>query len=105
MAAGLLPQCRIHIALAEGLASDQRLIGTHARGGIDVVALGFADQWIKDRARVILLTRQLFEPVDQGIFVGSVERVARLEGDHALPTLLTEQGARFTRRQDVLTVL
>ena len=48
--------------------------------------------------------RQPFEAGHQGVFVGAVQRIARLEGDDALPALLAEQRPRLARRQDELAV-
>ena len=88
VAADLLPQLLVLVALAQRLVVDQGLVGAHARGGVDVVALGLADERIEHGAGEVALARQPFQAGDQGVLVGAVQRVARLEGDDALPALL-----------------
>ena len=45
-----------------------------------------------------------FHAGDQGVFMGAVQGVARLESDDALPALFDEEGARLARRQDKLAI-
>jgi hypothetical protein len=54
---------------------------------------------------VVALAEQRLEAVHQGVLVGAVQRVAGLEGDHALPALLSEQLAHLAGREDVLAEL
>ena len=42
---------------------------------------------------------------DQRVLVGAVQRVARLEGERALPLAVADQRARLARREHVLAVL
>ena len=81
---------------------DQRLVGVHAHVGVDVVALGFADQRVQAGPGVVAGPQQRLQTVDQGVFVGAVQRVAGLEGDDALPALLGQQLADLARREHVL---
>ena len=80
---------------------DQRLVGVHAHVGVDVVALGLADQRIQARPGVVAGPQQRLQAVDQGVFVGAVQRVAGLEGDDPLPALLGQQLADLARREHV----
>ena len=106
VAADLLPQLLVDVALAERLVVDQRPVGPHARDGVDVVALGLADQRVEHGAGEVALARQPFQADDQGVLVGPVQRVAGLEGDDALPALARANSvARLARRQDELAVL
>src|SRR6185437_6529892 len=100
----LLPQRLVLVALTERLALDECPIGTHARHGIDIVALGFADQRIEYRAGEMALTHQALQAGNQRIFVSAVQGVARLESDDAFPALFGEQRSRLARRQDELAV-
>ncbi len=50
------------------------------------------------------LAHQSFQAGDQGVLVGAVQRIARLEGDDTLPALVAEQCPRLARRQDELPV-
>ena len=59
----------------------------HANVGIDVIALGLADQRIERRPGVVPGPEQRLQPIDQGILVGAVQRIAGLEGDDAVPAL------------------
>ena len=78
------PQLLVHVALAERLVVDQRPVGAHPRGGVHVVALGLADERVEHRPGEVALARQPFQAGDQGVLVGAVQRVARLERDDAL---------------------
>ena len=49
--------------------------------------------------------RQLLHAGDQGVFVGPVQRIARLESDDSFPAALVEQGPRLARRQHELAIL
>ena len=66
---------------------DQRFIREHAHVGRDVVPLGLADQRVEASAGVVAVSQQHLEPIDKSVFVGTVQRVARLKGDDAVPTL------------------
>ena len=90
---------------AQRLVVDQGAVGAHARGGVHVVALGLADQRVEHGAGEVPFAGQPFQADDQGVLVGPVQRVARLEGDDALPALLGEQRPRLARRQDEVAVL
>ncbi len=80
---------------------DERFVGFHADFGFDVVALGFADERIEDSAGVVALPQECFQTVDQGILVSTVQRVAGLEGDDAIPTFAGEELADFAGSQNV----
>jgi ribosomal protein L11 methyltransferase len=90
------------VAFAEGLVINERLVGAHARGGVDVVALGLADERVQDGAGVQPLTDERLQAIDQRVLVRAVERVAGLEGDDALPALLAEERPHLARRQHEL---
>ena len=105
VAADLLPQLLVLVALAERLVVDQGPVGPHARGGVHVVALGLADERVEHGPGEVAVARQPFQADDQGVLVGAVQRVARLEGDDALAALLAEQRPRLARRQDEVAVL
>jgi RNA polymerase sigma factor for flagellar operon FliA len=44
-------ELRVAVALAQGAGVDQRLVGVHPHGGVDVVPLGLADQRVQARRR------------------------------------------------------
>src|SRR5439155_52527 len=96
------PERGVAVALAESARRDERLVGPHAHVGVHVVALGLADEGVETRAGVVPGAEQRLEPVDERVLVRAMERVARLEGDHALPALGGEQPAHLARRQHVL---
>src|SRR5260370_14228663 len=104
-AADFLPQLLIQITVAEGFVVDKGLVGAHARFGIDIVALDFADERIEDGAGEMPFAREPFHAGDQGIFMGAVQGVARLKSDDSLPATLLEERPRFARRQHVLAIL
>ena len=81
---------------------DQGLVGVHADVGVDVVALGLADQRVQAGAGVMARPQQRLQAVDQGVFVGAVQRVAGLKGHDALPALFGQQLADLARREHVL---
>ena len=94
VAADLLPQLLVAVALAERLVVDQRPVGLHAGGGVDVVALGLADERVEHGPGEVALAGQPFQADDQGVFVGTVQGVAGLERDDALEAL-RRTAARF----------
>ena len=51
---------------------------------------------------VVAGPQQRLQAVDQGVFVGAVQRVAGLEGHDPLPALLGQQLADLARREHVL---
>ena len=53
-------------------------------------------------AGVVPGPQQRFQAVDQGVFVGPVQRVAGLKGHDAVPALLGQQLADLARREHVL---
>src|SRR5579875_3243120 len=79
-------------ALARIVVFQQHLVAAHAYSGGDVVALRVTDQRVKVEA-IDRLQRALLD-----VFVGTVNRVARLEGDNTLPATLGEQPARLCGR-------
>ena len=105
---GLLPrspQRRVAIPFAQPALVDQGFVGVHPDVGLHVVALGLADERIQSRAGVVPLAEQRFQPVDEGVLVGTVQRVARLKRDDPVPALGREELADFARREDVLAEL
>ena len=99
------PELGIAVAFAQRAVVDQRLVGVHADVGVDVVALGLADQRVQAGPGVVPCAQQRLQAVDQGVLVGPVQRVAGLEGDHALPALVGQQLADLARREHVLAEL
>ena len=102
--ANLFPERLVLITLPQDLVVDERAIRPHARGGVHIVPLGFADQRIEHGTRKMLFPRQPLDAGDQGIFMRPVQRVAGLEGDHALPAALAEKGTRLARRQHEIAI-
>ena len=96
------PQGRIAVAVAQRAVLDQGLVGVHADVGVDVVALGLADQRVQAGPGVVAGPQQRLQAVDQGVFVGAVQRVAGLKGHDPLPALLGQQLADLARREHVL---
>jgi hypothetical protein len=72
----------------EGPVLDEGLVGVHAHVGVDVVALGLADQRVQAGPGIVAGPQQRLQTVDQGVFVGAVQRVSGLEGHDPLPALL-----------------
>src|SRR5688500_7217882 len=99
------PQSLVFIAFAERPSFNERAIGAHSRGGIDIVALRLADKGIEHRAREVSLPREVFQANDERIFVSPMKRVAGLKGDGALPAFLCDKLADFARRQHELPVV
>src|SRR5579875_3195158 len=79
-------------ALARIVVFQQHLVAAHAYSGGDVVALRVTDQRVQVEA-IDRLQRAFLD-----VFMGAVNRIARLEGDNTLPTTLGEQPTRLRGR-------
>ena len=77
-----LPQIDALVALADVTLVDEGLVGLHACVGRHVVALELPDERVQDHAGLLAgLAQDDLGAVDQCVLVGTVQRVARLEGD------------------------
>ena len=95
------PERRIAVAVAERAGLEQRLVGAHAHLGPDVVFLGLADERHERRPGVVAGAEERLEGIDQRVLVRAVERVARLEGDGAIPALGAQQRPHLARGAEI----
>src|SRR5262249_23583035 len=71
---------------------------------IHVVPFGFPNQGVQNRAGEMTRPSQTLDAGHQRILVSPMKRVARLEGDHALPAALAEKGTGLGWRQNKPTI-
>ena len=57
------------------------------------------------RAGIVAGLEQHFQAVHERVFVSPMERIARLKGDHAVPTFAGQQLAHFARREYIFAEL
>ena len=80
-------------------------VAAHAHHGGHVVALELADQRVQHDAGEVALAGEPLGARHERVLVRAVQRVARLEGERALPLAVADQRARHARREHVLAVL
>src|SRR5712692_250921 len=85
-----------HDTIGRIIVLQQHFITAHAYIGGDIVALGITDQWMEIEAINYLQSALL------NIFVGTVDRVAGLESNNALPAALGELLARLRWSEAIL---
>ena len=95
------PELLVLVALAQEAVRHECLVGLHAGGGRNIVALELADERVQHNAGLLArLAQDALGTVDEGVLVSAVERVAGLEGDRLLPALGLDEGAGLGRAHD-----
>src|SRR5207245_2712133 len=97
--AGITHPCRVRgeqHALGREVVAQELLVAAHAHRSRDIVALGLTDKRMEEQT-VHRLQGHLLQ-----VFMGAVDRVARLEPDHGLPPTRALGGADLRRREVVL---